>query len=367
MSTDLRLALEPIADPIALAPEWLALEGNASFFLSWDWIGLWLASLPPARSPMLLRATRAGATVGLGCLVPNQRRRRLVSYRSLHLNATGAPALDCLTVEHNGLVSAAADAPALTTALGRWFADHPSGAEELQLPGIEQPVDAAALAAVGLTATALPKPAFAVDLERVREAEGDLGALLSRNARQQMRRALRLYGERGGARLVAARSTGEALDFFAALKTLHVASWERRHRPHAFSEPFFERFHRALIERSFDRGRVELLRVSAGDESVGYLYNFRQGGSVFAYQSGFADGDGRLRPGAVSHWLAIHHAAARGDQVYDFMAGDNRLKRSLATGHYTLWWQTIRQDHLKYRLEDGARAAKRWLLGQAAR
>lgn len=365
MPTDLRLTLEPIADLRALAPEWLALEGDASFFLGWDWIGLWLECLPPARPAMLLRATRAGATVALACLVANNVRRRLVTYRGLHLHATGDPALDCLTIEHNGLVCAEGDAPALMAALGAWFADHPSGADELQLPGLDRPADAAALAAAGLTTSIMSKPAFAVDLDRVRAADGGLGGLLSRNARQQMRRALRLYDEGGGARLEAARSTGEAVDFFAGLKALHIASWERRRRRHAFAEPFFERFHRALIERSFARGVVELLRIVVGEEPIGYLYNFRKAGRVFAYQSGFADGDGRLRPGAVSHWLAIDHAARRGDHVYDFMAGENRLKRSLATDRYTLAWQVIRQDHLKYRLEDGARAAKRWLLGRS--
>jgi CelD/BcsL family acetyltransferase involved in cellulose biosynthesis len=361
MTTDFRFALEPLTSPDALALEWRALEGETSFFLTWDWIGLWLEMLPQALRPMLLRATRGGATAGLACLIPRTARRRLLAHRGLYLHATGDPTLDCLTVEHNGWLCAAADRPALTAALGAWFADLPAGADELYLPGIEAPVAAAALSLASLSDALVPKPAFAVDLDKVRAAGGDLGSLISRNARQQMRRALRLFDERGGARLEAAHGTAEALDFFAALKALHIASWERRDRRHAFAEPFFERFHRALIERSFDGGSVELLRIAVGDDPIGYLYNFRTGGRVYTYQSGFVAGDGRARPGAVSHWLAIHAAAARGERIYDFMAGDNRLKRSLATDHYMLWWQTIRQDRLKYRIEDGARAARLWL------
>ena len=54
MTTDFRFALEPLTSPDALALEWRALEGETSFFLTWDWIGLWLEMLPQALRPMLL-------------------------------------------------------------------------------------------------------------------------------------------------------------------------------------------------------------------------------------------------------------------------------------------------------------------------
>lgn len=363
----MRLALEPIVDAAGLARSWLALEAETagSFFLSWDWIGTWLATLPPALRPSLLRATRGGATVGLACMVASTVRRRLViPYRGLYVNATGDRRVDCITVEHNGFLCAAEDRPVLLAALGDWFAGNAGDAEELQLPGTDTLIPAPALAGAGLTQTVSPMPAFAVDLARVRAAGGDLGTLISRNARQQIRRAVRLYEPAGGAAVHEARSTSEALDFFAALKDLHTISWQRRRRRHAFAEPYFEHFHRTLIEFAFERGGVQLLRIAAGGEAIGYLYNFRRHGRIYAYQSGFADGDRRRSPGAVSHWLAIGHNAARGELVYDFLAGENRLKRSLATDLYTLYWQTLRRPRLKYRIEDGVRAVKRRLLGQ---
>lgn len=365
---ELRLALEPIADTAELARSWQALEAEApgSFFLSWDWIGTWLATLPPALRPSLLRATRRGATVGLACMVVNTVRRRLIiPYRGLYLNATGDRRFDCITVEHNGFLCAAEDRPAMLAALGGWFAGNCLGAEELWLPGTDTLIPAPPLADAGLSQIVSPVPAFAVDLARVRAAGGDLGTLISRNARQQIRRAVRLYEPAGGAAVHEARSTAEALDFFAGLKDLHIASWQRRRRRHAFAEPYFERFHRALIEFAFERGGVQLLRIAAGGEPIGYLYNLRRGGRVYAYQSGFADSNRRWRPGFVSHWLAIGLNAARGECVYDFMAGENRLKKSFATDPYTLYWQTLRQPRLKYRIEDGVRAVKRRLLGRA--
>ena len=102
------------------------------------------------------------------------------------------------------------------------------------------------------------------------------------------------YFERFGAlRLVEAATLEEALTFFDAMKELHCASWERRGRPHSFSGGFFEPFHRLLIERSFAEGGTQLLKACAGDRVLGYLYNFRLGYRVYAYQSGFDDADRR--------------------------------------------------------------------------
>lgn len=366
-AADLRLTLEPLDDAGGLAPTWRALEATAqnSFFVSWDWIGTWLATLPETVRPFLLRATRDGLTVGLACVVATKVRRRLViPYRELHLNATGDRRLDRITVEHNGLLCADRDKAALLTALAAWFASAAGEWDEFQLPGTDVPIPDAAISDAGLTAKLSSVPAFAVDLRRVRAAGGDLGALISRNARQQIRRALRLYEPAGGAVLTEARNTGEALDFFAALETLHTASWQRRRRRHAFVEPYFKRFHRCLIERAFEQRSVQLLRIAVGGDAIGYLYNFRRAGCISAYQSGFADADGKFRPGFVSHWLAIGHNAERGEALYDFMAGENRLKASLATDPYTLYWQTLRRDLWKYRLEDSARQFRRRLLGR---
>ena len=107
----------------------------------------------------------------------------------------------------------------------------------------------------------------------------------------------------GSARCVCveAATEAEALACFTAMKALHCASWERRGRPHSFSGGFFEPFHRLLIERSFAEGGTQLLEACAGDRVLGYLYNFRLGNRIYAYQSGFDDADRRERPGIVTH------------------------------------------------------------------
>jgi len=103
---------------------------------------------------------------------------------------------------------------------------------------------------------------------------------------------------------------------------------------------------------------VQLLKATVGDRVIGYLYNFRLGTRVYAYQSGFADADRRERPGIVTHALAIRHAFRSGAGVYDLMAGRNRLKESLATRCEPMFWQTFQQPRLAFRLEHFGRRLK---------
>lgn len=339
-----------------LAHEWRALEAQAGrgFFLSWAWIGTWLATLPPTLAPFLLRARRGAETVGLAVGVEHDKSSsRLLSARELYLHATGDPQLDAIYIEHNGFLCATSAEAALMASLAKWFAGT-SGFDTLHLPGIT-----AAVPPGGLIDDYREQPSFALDLVRVAEARGDVAAVLGGNARRQLRRALRAYERRGALAATEAKSVGEALQFFAAMKLLHIASWQRRQRRHAFSGPHFERFHRALIEGEFARGDIQLLRIAAGADTIGYLYNFRRGGVVYAYQSGFDDRERGLSPGVVSHALAAIHNAARGERVYDFLAGANRLKESFATLRYTLVWQTLRRPRLDHRLRAAARRLRR--------
>lgn len=367
--SDLTFALEPAESRATLEAEWRALETRvgSGFFLSSAWVGTWLATLPPELRLYRAVVRRNGETAGLAIVAANPVRPFLrAPSRGLHLNATGDDRWDCIAIEHNGFLGAAADRPALIAALGDWFAGGANGlGDELRLPGVAAGVSAELLAHRRLLQNVQVRPGFAVDLERVRAA-GDFATVLSSNARQQLRRAQRDFAQDGTVAIVEARGVDEALAFFAALKDMHVRSWQRRGRSHAFTGPYFETFHRALIERTFAHGTVQLLRVTVGQQPIGYLYNFRHGRRIYAYQSGFDDSDRKRRPGVVSHALAIAHNVAAGETMYDFLAGENQLKASFATERYELIWQVVRLPRLKYRLESAARRAKQLLLGPAS-
>jgi CelD/BcsL family acetyltransferase involved in cellulose biosynthesis len=345
--------------------EWRHLETLAkpSFFLSWDWTGSLLATLPARCSVFLLRLFEGSQTVGLAYLGKERAIRHLVVWSErLHLNAPG----ELLTIEDNLLLVRPEFESVCWDAILRWFAHEQNLADELVLQGLRQPLELTATSRQLLRYDNMPLQSYHVILKRLEETGGRFADLLSKNTRYQLRRSIRDYGGLSALELMEAKSLEEALAWFDNMKALHIASWARRGKPHAFSRPFFETFHRNLILRTFAAGRIQMLRVDAHGEPIAYLYNFRDGRRTYAYQSGFADKDHRLRPGAVSHALAIEHNFRLGVQVYDFLAGSNRLKCSFATDHRDMHWTTVQLPRIRFGLENVARRAKhRFLRGRS--
>lgn len=357
---ELSVSMIPAGTP-DVAAAWAALEGRAdpSFFLSWGWIGCWLDSLAPEAEAELVEVRRHGTLVGLGVLVRRTLTRRgVLKSRTLFLHQSGDPAADAIWIEHNGLLCDRTMVAAVEQRVLDWLVERDPEWDELQLPGV--PARWAALAAarglkVWLRST---QPCRQLDLGAV-AAAGGLERALGRNTRYQLRRAERHAAQAGALGLVEAETPAQAQAFFAAMKALHIASWQRRGKPHAFTHPLFERFHRRLIDSRFAAGEIQLLRAQAGDAVIGYLYNFRHQGRIYAYQSGFAYQDHpHAKPGLVSHALAIRHNVEQGAHTYDFLAGDNQLKASLSDGASEMVWLTAQRDRLPLRLERSMRELK---------
>jgi CelD/BcsL family acetyltransferase involved in cellulose biosynthesis len=365
---DIEFTYEALPPLEILEREWRTLEvlARPSFFTSWQWVGTLLAAVPPMYQPKLLRGTVRDETIGLALLGTSvtHRRRRLVRSRGLHLNETGDPRFDSITIEHNGILAPAGQEAVMFDSAVAWFAALGEKADEFYINGSGLRLSEATVEGRGLSRRETTLPCYSLDLGLLSSSGGAPYPVLSTNARQQLRRALRHFEGCGPLELNAAATTTEALAFFAELKALHCASWERRGKRHAFSGEFFEPFHRLLIERNFAAGGTQLLRVSAGNRAIGYLYNFRMGDRIYAYQSGFADADRRERPGIVTHALAIQHAFRLGARVYDFMAGRNRLKETFSTRCEPMLWQVVQQPRLAFRLEQLLRRFKHAIIAR---
>ena len=346
----IRFSLEPASDLSAIEELWRDLDGSPghSFFASWTWLGNWLRMIPWDFTPMLLRAHRGGQTIAAALLVPRREKHATGRVRQLYFNSTGEDAFDCLTIEYTDFSGPGTEDPALWPAFLDWFAAN-AQSDELIVPGVAAARIAGMRMSPRLLETRRNVPAFRVcDLPSI--VTSSVEARLTRNARQQLRRSMRDYLAAGPLQIEEAESVETAQDYFTALKGLHIRSWTERGKPHAFRYPFFEKFHRALIASGIPDGSVQLLKVAAGSQAIGYLYNFRRGKRVYAYQSGFDTRKG-FRPGYVSHALAIAHNALRGAESYDFLAGDNRLKQSFADSRYVMSWCTYRQRKLRFQAE----------------
>ena len=317
----------------ALGVRWRDLEQRAagSFFQSWTWVGCLVAERFP--DPIVVEATEAGRTVALALF---NRVRRWIGPAVLHLNENGTSELDCPYVEQNGVLAEAGREEDLTAlCLGAVLSSY-----DVVLSGVGEASLGAVRRVSGLLVIERTQRSPFVDLGRLRAAGTDYLAERSADTRQQIRRSDRFY-ERDGAVVVQRADTVAAahamLDEMAAL---HQAAWTARGQPGSFARPFFRRFHRDLVATGMPRGEIALLRVQSGNAPIGILYNFVYRGRMLAYQSGFAyqEAESRTRPGLSCHYQAIRLAMAQGMDIYDFLAGNDRYKRSLADeSHQQIW------------------------------
>jgi CelD/BcsL family acetyltransferase involved in cellulose biosynthesis len=338
---------------------WRDLEHTArpAYFLTWGWIETWLEMLPRAEVPALaVIRTDAGEFAG-ACFLGRRMliRHHVLPSRAVFVNATGVPHHDELCIEHNGVLGGS---------LARLIELLPDDWDELFVPGADRAaLDDLALPPGCRARIVRESPSPFVDLARVRAA-GDYLALLSANTRAQIRRAHRRVG---ACEFEVAASLDDALAIYAELVALHTASWRARGKPGAFADPWFERFHRRLIERRFAHGEIQLARVTAGDTTVGCLYNLIAGGRVLFYQSGLAPfADPAIKPGLLCHAAAVARCAGEGHAIYDLLGGSARYKASLATGATELAWLCVQRDRLRFAIEDRMRDLKHAVSGAFA-
>lgn len=293
--------------------------------------------MPTDVTPHVIEAKVGGRTVGLGLLTKGSvRLLRCLPITCWRLMNTGHVEVDDLVIEYNDFLVDRGMAEQVRTAmlthlvdtceLGRLDITHASpelSQVMLSLPRQQRGHEDSVICHV-------------VDLDAVR-GTGEAGylSLLSANSRSQLRRSMGAYRQVGELRVHAAETVEQGLAYFDELKLLHAATWAERGEHSSFGESAFaDRFHRELISTCLEKGETQLLHIQAGDETLGYLYNFVQDGLVMYYQSGLRYGllPKHDKPGMVCHTLAVQHYAEAGLQEYNLTAGAYRYKASLSTG-----------------------------------
>jgi CelD/BcsL family acetyltransferase involved in cellulose biosynthesis len=360
------VSVETLQNIARLETSWKELEARAthSFYLSWLWIGTWLRHLPEGAQPHVLVARASSKIVGLAIIC----RRRAWSFgphagaRWL-LNETGDTRFDRLCIEYNNILSERSMADAIIVACLEALTHRLRHSDQLVLSGIDPDLELAASRTAGraglVTEVKQADTARWIDFAKVRQQGGNYRATLGRNTRQAVSRALRLYAERGPVELRIMETTTEALAAFDLLEAFHQSRWGRKG---SFANPGFRPFHEELIARGVPMGAVRISRTTAGDQTIGVLYNFVHDGRVLNYQSGFLyERDRRLKPGLISHVLSIEDSIARGERGYDFLAGSAGHKSHLANAEHAMKWIAIGRDSPERRIETKLRRAKRVL------
>jgi CelD/BcsL family acetyltransferase involved in cellulose biosynthesis len=358
-----------------LGHKWRELErrSSCSFFQSWTWVGTWLSCLPSSMDLYLLEVADRDRVIGLAVFGARTLvRRRFVRSRALLLHETGSKEMDRMTIEYNSILAESGKEREVVHAAVNAIQSADIAWDELVVSGLDASgFEAWGSAIRGTTWQVVfrqESSCYFVDLDAVRKSGGDYLALLSSNTRQQVRRSIKAYEAAGSLSMSVASTTDAALEYLHRLQALHNAHWQSRGREGAFPGEFTRRFHERLVREAAARAEVQLLHVTAGGETVGYLYNFVRNGHVYFYQSGFKYAeDAKLRPGLVCHYLAVVHDLAAGHRIYDFLAGPQRYKQSLGTGNVNMYWISFQKRRLVFAVERLLERAKRTLRRYAGR
>ncbi len=340
---------------------WRDLEERASanFFLTWDWIGPWLTMV--RKCPSLVKVSHGQQCVALGFVAKHERSFIGRALPGLYLNQTGQPQEDAIFIEYNHVLLDQTHSDEAFAALMAFLIDAKdpwlSGWCEFSVGGITDSV-----------LQSLRSLGYDPHVQEVRTApyrdlsqlgEGGVLPALSRNTRYQVQRSLKLYQERGEITLQAAQSKEEAMSWLGFMKEFHQKTWVDRGQEGAFANPSFETFIHGLVKCGVESGKIDLLKVSAGSEPIGFLFNLIESSRILNYQSGFAYSDNpHIKPGLVCHTLAMDHYAARGFKVYNFLAGESQYKLSLADQADTLNWVTLTRPSWVLSLEQSLKKLK---------
>lgn len=360
--------ISPLKNIGELETDWRALEtiADCSFFLSWSWIGSWLELAQHEHELYQYRCYYGDELVSLAIIAAgNVRRRFFFPSKVLTLNEVSDSSLN-MFIEHNGVLTKRDHETVVIEKLLNDLLKSRLAYDEIQLSNISKahyqslhisPLDLRAEDAVEHAVWALP-------LDKTTDIESLIGRM-SKNRRWQMRRTLKEYDKQGPLHIDAAIDTREALDYFHQMGVLHTQRWERAGKDGSFMQENWVKFHTSLIKMAFDRGEIQILRIRCGERVIGYLYNFLWRDTVHMLQSGFAaEQSNVMRPGYVSHMLAMQFNAQHGARQYDFMTGDADYKRVLAMATPPLISVRLQRPRMKFFIENTLVALYRRVRGR---
>jgi len=310
----------------------------------------------------MVATTEAGGDA-LGCCIMTRRVEYIwgIPIRRVYLNTAGENAADDVCVEYNDILAMPEYKAEFVTRLIAHLKQ--SRVDQFVANGIHELETVNLLRSQWAWATTCtPHKAPYVDLASIRQRHNDYERELSSNTRTQVRRSRKLLGtESGVIQIERADSMSQGLEFLQELADLHQARWTAKGKVGAFHSPRFSFFHRRLVERLLPFGGIDLLRVRAGERTVGILYNYVVQRKVFFYQSGFIySHDNRMKPGLVTHTEAINYYLDKGLDEYDFLAGDSQYKQSLSNAERQIQWLTFDGDTLRVRFMSRLKAMRSW-------
>ncbi|WP_026377135.1 GNAT family N-acetyltransferase [Aestuariibacter salexigens] len=327
-------------------------ESNASTFLSWPWIKAMLKTC--GDDTLILVATLNVKTVGCGIVSFTKG----INTKKAFLHRSGKQELDQVWTEYNDFLLHKDYVKEARLALIDYCVANLQWNEFVIGASCKDAVSAFKLHPL-IERTEWLSQCFYVNLVNYK-SDSDYLASLSRNTRYQIKRSLKEFNDLGTLSIERADSTETALSWISDAAPHHIKRWTGTRVGSGFTNPQFVQFHERFIRNAFEQDMIDILRISAGDNIISYLYNFVEGPIIRFYLSSnvYENDASQARPGLVAHFLAIRYYLNAGKKIYDFMGGESRYKLSLSDSSRPIELVRFYRDNFKNKLLNKARVFK---------
>jgi CelD/BcsL family acetyltransferase involved in cellulose biosynthesis len=197
---------------------------------------------------------------------------------------------------------------------------------------------------------------YARDLSSLRKHGSSYLASLTSNTRYQIRRSERLYNSlHGEVKFTLAEDVHQALEYFHEAGTFHILRWDDS----GFNNPQFVAFHEGLIRDTFEKRSVDLMKITAGDETIAILYFHIVDNDVYFYLQGVNyESNKKLKPGLLAHSIATQYYLDKGMRKYDYMGGYSQYKCQLSSPSEDMVTLCIQRPSIAFSLEKSGRIIK---------
>ena len=340
-----------------LESRWEAIQAqlpHIPFFLTWPWVSCWLHSYHPR--VIVVTAFYRNQPVCIGLMTNSIHiRHGLFFSRQLRLHQTGIASKDQIWIEYNDFLSLDEHRFAAVNACVKKLLTFNDWDEFI----ISMMPEKRAQEICRITPMAYIDqvfPCYEIDLKSLSRSSTPYLDSLSTNTRYQINKSRKLYEKKYGALDIRpAASINQALEYFREAGVMHKSRWSDS----GFNNIHFTQFHENLIHRAFQSGQCNLLKIIAGETTVGILYFLIFRSKVSFYLQGVNyEPDRKLKPGLLSHALAIQFFLDMGITVYDFMGGHSQYKQQLAENTQNLVMLELQRPRSRFLIEKMLRRLK---------
>lgn len=336
--------------------EWKKLEAGAknSIFTSWFWMTSWLELIE--YKAQLIQVTFNNKIVGLAFLSEHAQKKYGLTTKQLWLNRTGDVSLDQIWSEYNDILCHKGMEYSIRAAVLAYFENTLTKFDECII-GVSNNISQTPISNQLTQYTSWKTNSYSTNLTPELSNWNSYLQTLSKNSRYQINRTAKLFGGIESISISRAQSTDEALTFFQAAGEYHKIRWANQNS--GFKNQYFVSFHQQFIKRHFNSGVIDIIKFNLGDNTFCYLYNLIYKDTVYFYLSGIQyNQDNRLKPGLLSHSLAISYYAGLQYKKYDFMGGEGRYKDSLSNHKGAMIISNFRRKNIPFLMSHTLRKIK---------